>query len=116
MKCVLQQDEVLAELREYARTCPVPNDAPTVELVICYLTALNNLFEKSILGKHVRIYTAQGTAIQRMESAYQFFVDWAKEHESNDNPPSNFIAWQVGISPPPHTDTHTHTCTHTPTC
>ena len=93
--CVyLQQDEVLAELKEYACGSPVPHDAPKVELTIRYLTALNNLFERSLLGKHVRVFEAQGSTIQRMKSGYQFFVDWAKEQEPNGDP-SNFRAWQV---------------------
>lgn len=40
----LQQDDVLAELKEYARSDPKPQDAQEVELVISYLEALNNIF------------------------------------------------------------------------
>lgn len=47
----LQQDEVLAELKEYARSDPKPQDAQAVELVVSYLEALNKIFERSILGK-----------------------------------------------------------------
>ena len=37
----LQQDEILAELKEYACNDPKPQDAQAVELVISYLDALN---------------------------------------------------------------------------
>ena len=94
-QCVyLQQDEVLAGLKEYVCGIPVPRDAPKVELTIRYLTALNNLFERSLLGKHVRVFEVQGSTIQRMQSGYQFFVDWAKKQEPNGDP-SKFLAWQV---------------------
>ena len=39
--CLLsQQDELLSELRECARSDPLPDDAPSVELVISYLESL----------------------------------------------------------------------------
>ena len=59
-----QQDEVLSELKEYARSDPLPDDAPSVEMVISYLEALNGLFEKSILGQRVRIFDSSGSTIQ----------------------------------------------------
>ena len=50
---LLQQDEVLSKLKEYARSDPKPDDAPSVELMIAYLEALNGLFEKSTPGQRV---------------------------------------------------------------
>lgn len=91
-----QQDEVLAELREYARSGTKPQDAPEVELVIQYLEALNNLFERSILGKKVRVYDSKGTTIQRMDEGFQFFAKWAKESEGDEDRKS-FLSWQVNI-------------------
>ena len=91
-----QQDEVLAELREYARSDPKPEDAPTVELVIAYLEALNKLFERSLLGRKVRVFNAKGTTIQRMEEGFEFFANWAKEKiDTDDEDKNSFLSWQV---------------------
>ena len=91
----LQQDEVLAELKEYARSDPKPQDAQEVELVISYLEALNNIFERSILGNKVRVFDANGTTLQRMEG-FTFFSKWAKENKDDEDRKS-FLAWQVSI-------------------
>ena len=40
-----------------------PQDAPEVELVIEYLEDLNNLFERYIIGKKVRVFDSKGTTI-----------------------------------------------------
>ena len=113
-----QQDEVLAELREYARGQPLPDDSASVELVIAYLSSLNNLFERSILGRSVRVFDPHGSTMQRMESGYQFFVQWAcKQYPNGDQ--VKFLSWQASIhiytcmctrtlSP-----SFTHTCIHT---
>ena len=87
---------MLAELREHARQQPPPDDACSVELVIDYLSSLNNLFEWSILGRRVRIFDPHGSTIQRMECGYQFFVQWAcKQCPSGD--PGKFLSWQVKL-------------------
>lgn len=91
---VLQQDEVIAELKEYARINKDIPDGPEVELVIDYLEALNKLFEKSLLGQHTRVFTAEGSTIQRMADGFQFFVNWAKESFEGDDK-KTFLAWQV---------------------
>ena len=80
----LQQDEVLAELKEYARSDPKPQDAQAVELVISYLDALNRIFERSLLGKKVQVFDANGTTLQRMEEGFKFFSKWAKENKYED--------------------------------
>jgi hypothetical protein len=67
----------LAELKEYGVNVPV--DAASVELTIPYLSALNNLFERSILGKRVRVFDVNGTTIQRMREGFDFFDKWAKD-------------------------------------
>ena len=93
----LQQDEVLAELKEYARSDPKPQDAQAVELVMSYLEALNKIFERSILGKKVRVFDANGTTLQRMEEGFMFFSKWAKENQDEDEDRKSFLAWQVSI-------------------
>ena len=65
-----QQDGVIAELKEYAEGDPAPQDAASVKKTILYLSALNNLFERSLLGQKVRIFNAEGLTIQRMEKAF----------------------------------------------
>jgi hypothetical protein len=84
----------LAELKEYARCEQIPADAASVELTISYLSALNNLFERSIIGKKVRVFDVNGRTIQRMGEGFNFFADWAKENHEGDDKKS-FLAWQV---------------------
>lgn len=90
----LQQDEVLAELKDYARSDPKPQDAQAVELVISYLDALNKIF---ILGKKVCVFDANGTTLQRMEQGFEFFSSRAKENKDEDEDRKSFLAWQVSI-------------------
>ena len=92
---LLQQDEVLSELKEYARSDPKPDDAPSVELTIAYLEALNGLFEKSILGQRVRIFDPNGSTIQRMENSFNFFAQWAREKPLDEVDSRQFLSWQV---------------------
>ena len=92
---LLQQDEVLSELKEYARSDPKPDDASSVELTIAYLEALNGLFEKSILGQRVRIFDSSGSTIQRMASSFNFFAQWAKERPLDEVDSKQFLSWQV---------------------
>ena len=56
MYIYIQQDEVLAELREYVNNNPQASDAPAVTHTIAYLGALNKIFEKSLLGVKVRVF------------------------------------------------------------
>ncbi len=86
---------MLAELREYARSIPTPENAPNVELVIAYLSALNNFFERSLLGNKVRVFDSHGSTIQRMEGGFKFFVDWADEQRFFEDDTKKFLAWQV---------------------
>lgn len=74
---------------------PIPEDAESVKLVIAYLQALNNIFEKSILGKRVRVFSAEGTTMKRIDEGFQFFDTWAKEIEDNDEDKRSFLSWQV---------------------
>ena len=87
---------MLAELREHARQQPPADDDSSVELVIDYLSSLNNLFERSILGRHVRIFDPHGSTSQRMDCGYQFFMQWAcKQYPNGDA--EKFLAWEVKL-------------------
>ena len=44
-----QQEQVLAELMEYARQEPRPHDCEQVEVVVEYLSAVNLMFEQGLL-------------------------------------------------------------------
>ena len=74
-----QQDEVLAELQEYASSKPRPHDADSVEMVVKYLQALNKFFEKGLLGTKVRVFNPEGWTLQRMEDGFNFFKEWRVE-------------------------------------
>ena len=75
----LQQDEVIAELKEFARSDPRPDSAASVERVVLYLEALNKLFERGLLGNKVRVFTSDGSTIQRMSEGFRFFTQWKEE-------------------------------------
>ncbi len=102
---------MLAELCEYARTHPKPKYAPSVEVIIEYLQALNKLFERSILGRKVRVFASGGTTMCRMAEGFNFFAKWAKESEDK----KSFLAWQViyrNIIIVIRTSTHIHAHAH----
>ena len=46
---ILQQDEVISELLEFATNCIGP-EHPEVLTTAQYLVALNNIFERTLLG------------------------------------------------------------------
>ena len=79
MPTIPQQEQVLAELKEYARKEPRPHDCKKVEMVIEYLSALNLFFEQGLLGEKVRVFDPCGKTIQRMERGFQFFSHWMEE-------------------------------------
>ena len=62
-----------------------------MELTISYLSDLNNLFERSIIEKKVRVFNVNGTTMQRMSEGFNFFADWARENDDN----KSLLAWQV---------------------
>ena len=64
---------MIAELAEYIDK--KPEDEPSATLVVKYLQALNSLFENGFLS-HERIESADCLLLQRMETGYQFFVQW----------------------------------------
>ena len=76
----MQQEHVLAELEEYARQTPVPQDSDSVLRTVAFLMACNSLFERGILGKHVFIKTMESPIITSMDEGYCFFGKWLDEH------------------------------------
>ena len=72
-------EQVIAELKEYARADPKPHDYKKVEKVMEYLGALNQFFERGLLGEKVRVFDACGKTIQRMECGFNFFCEWIEE-------------------------------------
>ena len=93
----IQQDEVLAELKEYVHNNPKAPDASAVIHTIAYLEALNKILERSFLGVKVKVFEANGYTMQRINEGYQFFTRWARESDSGkegEEKPT-FLAWQV---------------------
>lgn len=62
-----------------------------MEFTIAYLEALNASFEKSNLGRKVRIVDPNGSMITRMEQSFAFFfAGWASEMSSDYVDSSSF--------------------------
>lgn len=77
--------------------CP---DRGEVLALVKGLNALNNIFERTLLGHSTRIFYAEGTAIQHLNEGYEYFTEWAEElleageFESGVDS-RQFISWQV---------------------
>jgi len=87
---------------EHTTTLPVGPERAEVLAVAGYLSALNSIFERTLLGKKVRVFTAEGTSMQRLEEGFQFFTEWAEELVSSGAFDSGveselFLAWQVSM-------------------
>ena len=85
---------------EYATTNPPPVDHLQVLATVKYLSALNNIFEKTLLGKKTRIFCAEGRSIQRLDEGFAYFRGWADELVNSGNfnggvDSKDFIAWKV---------------------
>lgn len=96
----MQQDEVLSELLEYANTDPPPQDNQQVLATVQYLSALNKIFEKTLLGRKTKIFDPHGSGIQRLNEGFSYFEEWAEELDENgcfDDGVEckSFISWQV---------------------
>ena len=70
---LLQQQYVLAELREYLDSKPV--DAASVEKSLQFLQALASLFEQGFLS-HERITSTNSPILHSMQFGYNFFCAW----------------------------------------
>ena len=85
---------------EYANTHPTPEDHLEVIATEKYLAALNNIFEKTLLGRKTRIFQPDGISIQRLDQGFSYFEEWAEElyvggSFSGGVDCKGFIAWQV---------------------
>ena len=79
-----------------------PKDHLQVLATVKYPSALNNIFEKTLLGRKTRIFCAKGRSIQRLDEGFAYFREWAdglvKCGSFNGGVDSNdFIALQVVI-------------------
>lgn len=94
---------MLSELLEYARADPPPQDSLEVLATEGYLRSLNNIFERTLLGRKTRIFQPDGTGMQRLDKGFFFFEEWAQELVKSgafDNgvDSTHFIAWQVSVN------------------
>ena len=90
----------MSDLLEYAKMDPPPEDSCEVLATESYLRALNNIFERTLLGKKTRIFQPDGSSMQRLEKGFSYFLEWADELVINGEFESGvdskkFIAWQV---------------------
>ena len=65
-----------------------------------YLKALNNIFERTLLGRKTRVFKPDGLSIQRLNQGFSFFEEWAEELVVNGSfecgvDSKEFISWQV---------------------
>ena len=93
---IMQQDHVLAELKEYQATNQ--NDRP-VYYTIQYLDACNKLFEQGLLS-HKKIKVRDQEILAKMEEGFLFFMGWCDEAIINSvpiesNKQKTFLSWQT---------------------
>ena len=97
----IQQNEVISELREYAGSSHAsPVDQLMVQATVEYLSALNNIFERTILGQKTRIFQPDGSGIKRLDQGFSYFEEWAEELVKAGSfecgvECKDFISWQV---------------------
>lgn len=92
----MQQDEVISELTEHAMSTSASKDFASAK----YLTALNDIFERTILGNKTRIFQPGGYAMQRLEDGFSYFKEWSLELKTlgcfdNGVECKLFLSWQV---------------------
>ena len=90
----------MSELQEYATVDPPPMDSKETLATVDYLAALNNIFERTLLGNKTRIFRHHGTGMQRLEKGFSYFREWAEELVEGGAFDSGvdskqFLAWQV---------------------
>jgi hypothetical protein len=84
---------------EYAPTNP-HKDHFQILATVKYLSALNNIFEKTLLGRKTRFFYVKGRSTQRLDDGFVYFREWADELVKRGNfnggvASKDFIAWQV---------------------
>ena len=87
---------------EYATTNPPPKDHLQVLATMKYLSALNNIFEKTLFGRKTRIFYAESRSIERLDEGFAYFREWADELVERGSfnggvDSKDFIAWQVHV-------------------
>ena len=88
---------------EYAKTDPPPHDSLGVLATEAYLRALNNIFERTLLGRKSSIFQPDGSSMQRLDQGFSYFQEWAQEHVDGGAFESGvdskqFITWQVRVN------------------
>lgn len=63
---------------------------------------MGDIFERTLLGTKVRVFNAEGTAIQRLSEGFAYFEEWTEELIDSgvfDNGVSTelFLSWQVQL-------------------
>lgn len=94
----VQQDRVLEELAGHCagtHTSSTDRDKQT----LCYLQALNKLFERGILSDG-KISSVQSEKLQSMKEGLSFFQEWCEDVTTQGTNPGKqsqtaFLSWQV---------------------
>lgn len=107
----MQQDEVMSELLEFATANPQDPDRAEILATVKYLSALNDIFERTMLGNQVRIFYHGGPAIQRLNEGFAYFEEWAEElidsgAFNNGVSTESFLSWQVNGAKPLTGESH----------
>ena len=74
---VIQQEYVLTELEEYVTQTPAPVDSVSVQHVVLYLKACNQMFERGILEKKGFIKSINSPVLASIKNGFRFFSEWA---------------------------------------
>lgn len=87
---------------EYAANNSSASDR--LEVLVCtqYLCALNDIFERTLLGKKTRFFSPSGTGMQHLDDGFAFFKQWCEELRSSGEFDSgvdskHFLSWQVCV-------------------
>ena len=85
---------------EYASSCESGSVRAEVLATVKYLSALNSIFEQTLLGSSVCVFDSSGTTIQRLDEGFEYFEEWAAELIDSgvfDEGVSSeqFLSWQV---------------------
>ena len=67
----------MTELTSYVTRNPAPHDATSVKIVIRYLTACNQLFERGFLS-HEKVSSRDSEVLGNIKMGYSFFSTWLK--------------------------------------
>ena len=73
----MQQEYVISELEEYVSKSPSPADSVSVQEVVLYLKACNQLFERGILAEKGFIKKMDSPLIHNMKKGFKYFAEWA---------------------------------------